>query len=149
MLMTTRTDFLGYEFDWFAIDRAGCLALCSSAGYGEIPAIVIERSATASPPIEHINALIAALTERGRHRCEGRGPGSCSEWRLLGSRGLYVYDWDFWSGPYQRIIAPEVAIQASDLDPNLLDALAPVVLPGLHFAQHKSFHGSDVGVPME
>jgi hypothetical protein len=44
------------------------------------------------------------MPEIGGHRVEGHGLGWCKDWRLLGNRGLYVYDWKHWSGPYERII---------------------------------------------
>jgi hypothetical protein len=41
-MMARRDDFYGHEFDWFAIDGAGSVALCCSPGYGEIPKAVLQ-----------------------------------------------------------------------------------------------------------
>jgi hypothetical protein len=47
----------GKEFDWFAIDSAGELATCSSAGWGEMPTIVLRQCTLANSPIQHIDRL--------------------------------------------------------------------------------------------
>src|SRR5262245_31399517 len=52
---TSRQQTLGKEFDWFVIDSAGELGACSSAGWGEIPAIVLQQCTLADSPIQHID----------------------------------------------------------------------------------------------
>jgi hypothetical protein len=98
----SRQDVLLKEFDWFAIDSAGELATCSSAGWGEIPGIVLQQCAHADSPMEYIDRLIAVMPEIGGHRVEGHGSGTCREWPLFGNRGLYVYDWEHRSETYER-----------------------------------------------
>jgi hypothetical protein len=61
---------------------------------------------------QQLDQLIAAMSETGGHRAEGRGRGACREWPLLGNRGVYVYDWKHWHGPYERIIVPNVPVCA-------------------------------------
>jgi hypothetical protein len=138
----------GKEFDWCAIDSAGELATCSSAGWGEIPAIVLQQCTLADSPIQHIDRLIAVMPEIGGHRAEGHGPGSCEEWRLLGNRGLYVYDWKHWSGPYERIIVPTVPVRADTLCLEILALLRAVTVSQFTFASCRSFPGAGLGLPV-
>jgi hypothetical protein len=88
------------------------------------------------------------LPERGPCQSEGRGPGACQEWRLLGRRGLNVCDWKHWSGPYERLIIPENPIHSSSIGANLLSMLTPVLLNGLLFGHCKSFYSSELSVEM-
>jgi hypothetical protein len=90
-------------------------------------------------------ALIQSLPETGGHRCEAHGPGTCDGWRLLGSRGVYVYDWVHWDGPYTRIIVPEVPISVEEVGAGLLARLGAVAVPHLHFANCGTFDGSKLG----
>jgi hypothetical protein len=145
---TSRQETLGKEFDWFAIDSAGELAACSSAGWGEIPAIVLQQCTLADSPIQHIDRLIALMPEIGSHRAEGRGPGKCWEWPLLGNRGLYVYDWKHWHGPYERIIVPTVPMRADALCSEILASLRPVTVSQFAFACCRSFPGAGLGLPV-
>jgi hypothetical protein len=145
---TSRQETLGKEFDWFAIDSAGELAACSSAGWGEIPAIVLQQCTLADSPIQHIDRLIAVMPEIGSHRAEGRGPGKCWEWPLLGNRGLYVYDWKHWHGPYERIIVPTVPTRADALCSEILASLRPVTVSQFAFACCRSFPGVGLGLPV-
>ena len=147
--MTGRQDaFVGLEFDWFAIDGAGQLAICASAGWGEIPAAILASAGAGNTPDAYIGALIQSLPETGGYRCEAQGPGTCQDWRLLGSRGLYAYDWVHWAGPYTRIVAPEVPTRVKEVDAGLLASLRAIAVPHLHFANCSSFDGSKLGNPV-
>jgi hypothetical protein len=135
----TREEIFGLEFDWFAIDGDGLLALCSSAGYGEIPAEVLHACTTKEQPDRHIAELIARLPERGRYATEGRGPGWCEEWKQLGHRGLFVYDWRHWQGPYERIVVPDTPVKAEAVPAELIELLRPITLHQVRFANCPSF----------
>ena len=142
----SRQEILGIvEFDWFAIDSVGELTLCSSAGFGEIPEIVLQQCSLADSPIQHLDRLIALMPEIGSHRAEGRGPGACREWPSLGNRGVYVYDWKHYSGPYERIIVPDVPVRADALCSEILASLRPVTISQFAFASCRSFRGADLG----
>jgi hypothetical protein len=62
---TSRQETLGKEFDWFAIDSAGELAACSSAGWGDPGPITIcwlaEGHADSS---EHTSRICSRVRER-------------------------------------------------------------------------------------
>jgi len=84
------------------------------------------------------------MPEIGGHRVEGRGPGACEDYRLFGNRGLYVYDWKHWSGPYERIIVPTVPVRADTLSSETLALLRAVNISQFTFASCRSFPGADV-----
>ncbi len=143
--------FAGLEFDWFAIDCAGHLALCASAGWGEIPPAILEAASAGSDGgaggADPSRDLIQSLAEAGGHRCEAHGPGACGDWRLLGNRGLYVYDWVHWAGPYTRIIVPEVPVSVQEIGADLLASLNAIAAPHLRFADCSTFDGGKLGAP--
>jgi hypothetical protein len=142
-LPVSRQDALLKEFDWFAIDSAGELATCSSAGRGEIPAIVLQQCTLADSPMEYIDRL-AVMPEIGGHRAEGHGPGTCQEWPLFGNRGLYVYDWARGSETYERIIVPIIPMRADTLSSEILALLRVVTLGQFKFACCRSFPGASL-----
>jgi hypothetical protein len=141
-LPISRQETQGKEFDWFAIDRAGELATCSSAGWGEIPTFVLQQCTVADSPIMHIDRLIAIMPEIGGHIVEGHGPGTCREWPLLGNRGLYVYDWAHGSETYERIIVPTVPVRAESLCSGVLALLRAVTVSQFTFGCCQSFPGA-------
>jgi len=122
----TRDEVHGGEFDWFAVDAKGHIALCSTAGYGEIPASVLAASTEEVSPIDCIDELVRNLPAIGIATSEGRGPGSCEEWPALAQRGIFIYDWKHWDGPYERIVVPTQPIRAANIPAPLLSKLLTV-----------------------
>lgn len=60
--MKKRSDFQGLEFDWFAVDSDGFVALMSSAGHGPIPDAVFERFDGQRHIEEFLGRLIGSRT---------------------------------------------------------------------------------------
>lgn len=143
--MTTRKDeYVGTEFDWFLIDRFGALGACSTAGYGEIPAAVLRDLPEGREPIEFIDSIISTLPQSGSHSVQGEGPGACSEWRQLGNRGLFVFDWQSWSRSYVCVIRPVTPFKAGQLPSDLYGHLRPVIASGVDFDSLSEFRVSDL-----
>jgi len=90
--------FEGYEFDWFAQDATGSLALFSTAGWGEIPVEVIRHA-------EAHRAVAATIAQPSR--------GTSAVWQDYAQVGLYVFDWQHWVGPYAKEVSPAQPIAAS------------------------------------
>jgi hypothetical protein len=90
--------FEGYEFDWFAQDASGALALFSTAGWGEIPVEVI-RHAEAHRTVT-VNIAQPSI-------------GTVNVWQDYAQVGLYVFDWQHWVGPYAKEVSPALPIAAS------------------------------------
>ena len=116
--MKKRLDFFGKEFDWFAADSDGFIALMSSAGYGPIPDQVFERFDEQHGIDEFLSSLI--------------GQSVRDDWdRMilsLSASGIFVYDWKHWDGPYLRLGVPQVPQPIDELGvpPELRDAFAVV-----------------------
>jgi hypothetical protein len=103
--MNTRSDFLGVEFDWFAEDPDGFLAVLSSAGYGPIPDGVFERLDGQQGIEEFLRSVVGPRL----------GDDLLRAHRSLASVGLFAYDWKHWDGPYQRSAIPKQPKRLSEL----------------------------------
>jgi hypothetical protein len=79
----------GVEFDWFAHDRAGRVALFCSGGSAQVPPIMAE--------------CVAAIEALRREI--GIGYESLDAGRAARA-GFYVYDVDINGGPYRQIARP-------------------------------------------
>jgi hypothetical protein len=81
----------GVEFDWFAIDQDGHVALFATAGFGPVPASVL----AASGAHDAVGQSIAI-----------RGFGSSTVWESYAQVGLYAFDWSDTKGSYVRVAEP-------------------------------------------
>lgn len=84
-------DIQGLEFDWFAMDLDGCVALFATAGRGPIPSSVFEA----------IDAHIAI----GEY-LPVSGLGSIAVWQSYAVAGLYAFDWSESLDRYIRVAEP-------------------------------------------
>lgn len=129
--MKTRSDFEGLEFDWFAMDQEGFIALMGSAGSGLIPDRVFDR-------YDEQCRLHDALRKYV-------GLRSTDDWtrfaRLLSEAGIFVYDCKGTKPPYRQVATPARPLVGKELgiDQQLLESLVPL---SLRF-------GSSKGVPSE
>jgi hypothetical protein len=116
--MKNRSDFYGEEFDWFAIDSNGYVAWMMSAGYGPIPDAVFQKLEQQRRIEEHLTELSGYSTKDPWYRMM---------WSLSAT-GLFVYDWKYWEGPYQRVGFPMVPRHVDKLGfpPELRDALVTI-----------------------
>ena len=88
----------GIEWDWFACDQVGNVALISSGGSGQVPRGLLAREA-------EIQALRDFL---------GLGYDADS-WRLAAEQGLFGYDVDVRGGPFRRLTRPARARTLEDV----------------------------------
>jgi hypothetical protein len=95
--MEVSRDFEGLDFEWFAIDREGRLALFVTAGEGFVPQSV----ASASDAISALSGTIETPHISTRQ-----------VWTDYGAVGLFVYDWVIPNGPYGLVQAPSEPIAA-------------------------------------
>ena len=77
--MSSHPDIDGREFDWFAVDRKGCVALLATAGSGPVPPLVLANYQ------EH---------DRVSEILPSTNLGSDKVWDSYAAIGLYVYDWN-------------------------------------------------------
>lgn len=139
-----RSELTGFEFDWLLRDEAGFLAVCETAGFGEVPdALLAHGAERLKEDEEAIGGILQAdLTEAG---CREQGSGVGDDHASLGygRRGLYVFDWKHWAGPYRRIVVPERPQPASTFERLLGDALRRAPVVRVRFAHCRSFQLPD------
>lgn len=140
----TREALTGCEFDWLLRDATGHLALCETAGCGDVPdallALGVERLRRDE---ETIAAILSADLPEATCREEWRGVGIDRETLGYGRRGLYVFDWKPWSGPYRRIVVPDRPVHADAFAPLLGDLLDRAPTVPFTFAGRRSFRLAD------
>lgn len=81
----------GSDFDWFAIDATGALALLASGGPGFLPPSVVEYQ---------------VMHETVAGGIEYPSWGTDAIWQDVAALGLYVYDWSETHNAYQRVAEP-------------------------------------------
>lgn len=116
----------GREFDWFALDSGGNLALFSTAGEGFIPDPVIDR-------LEKHEAISESLPSPH--------VGSASVWNDYADQGFFVYDWSLPGGPYERRAVPTTPM-AMQLKAKILAIGNLPTIPGLFIELHKITRGA-------
>ena len=87
-------DLRGIEFDWFAIDSDGNLALFATAGEGFFPKSVADH---------HVNHSSLSESLSAPHI------GTSAVWNDYAALGLYVFDWALPGGPYEMRASPTCA----------------------------------------
>lgn len=110
------------EFDWFAVDRAGQVAAFSVFGFGPVPCAVVPHA--------------DALDEMYR-----KDVGEYA------TAGLWVYEWAYRSGPYQRIRVPGSPVRIDALRGELA-RLARLVVLDLSFAGTEEVTPAGLGMPI-
>lgn len=98
------SELIGMEFDWFATDSYGNLALFATAGEGFVP-----------EPVAENHAVHASLSDS----LPAPRTGTSDVWKDYAELGLYVFDWDLPGGPYKLQASPSCAI-GNDLKARIL-----------------------------
>ena len=89
--------FPGLEFDWFAQDAEGNIALFSTGGFGPVPSNV---------------QLHYQGHDRAASSIELPQWGSLNVWKDYARQGLYVFDWVPNTGPYRQLEQPDGEMSA-------------------------------------
>jgi hypothetical protein len=133
----SREAFEGGEFDWFAVDAAGHIGHFSTAGFGPVPLPVLVR--LDAPKLDELWSLgegMLRLPVVGE--ATGHLPGRIDDWLGMARRGLFSYDWQHWSGPYQRAATPSVPVRVTALPAHLSEVVRLVEWPSIRFAELQS-----------
>ena len=128
-----RDDVRRIEYDWLAADSHGHLALCSTAGSGQIPKAVLEGEDDHLSLQSKVHSAVLSLPVITEAHAEGKGPGTCSEFLEFARRGLFVFDFELSSGRYQRILRPTTPLTMD------LTALPAVIINGICFDENDAF----------
>ncbi|QEI08965.1 hypothetical protein FXN63_26280 [Pigmentiphaga aceris] len=91
-------DIVGMEFDWFAVDKDGNVALFATAGAGPVPEQVFASLAQHDELAEHIPVA---------------GWGSSQVWNSFAQAGLFAYDWRDAIKAYVRVAEPTQQLGSS------------------------------------
>ena len=122
----SRADLWGWEWDFLAVDPVGHVAVLSSAGYGPIPAHVLEVRDAVERAVAIINSMPA--TRRSVHN-HHRRDGDYSDWYASSARGFYTYDWHHHHGPYELISSPAEPLIIATLPAAVRSAASILTIP--------------------
>ena len=114
--MLISSEAQGIEWDWFASDLGGSVALLSSGGSGQVPKVLLEHEAL----IDELFDFIGLCYDE-------------QSWAKAAEFGLFAYDVDINGGPYTRLASPKVPRSVIDL-PAPFHALVRLVVVQGHFA---------------
>lgn len=112
-------DVAGAEFEWFAADRNGDIAVFSTAGCGFIPDVVFDVARN------HI-LLEGYLTRTHFEHCvavPGKGVVLNEYLKGISERGLYAFEWSVWKGPYKLAYIPESPLNITEIDSEIAKIL--------------------------
>ena len=105
----------GFEFDWLAVDRRGHVALMISDGYGPVPLAVLDHPDQVDDAVDALPDTLPAV--RGAPAPDHAPSSDAVDDARV--RGLFVYAWKIYNGPYERLAAPEVAVTIDALPAEL------------------------------
>lgn len=91
-------DLRGIEFDWFAADSEGNVALFATAGEGFLPEGVTEN--------HELHTAVAESLPAPR-------VGTAEVWLDYADAGLYVFDWSLPGGPYELRASPSCELKSA------------------------------------
>ncbi len=97
-MSTYEEELEGREFDWYAVDSEGHVAIFTTAGEGHIPKAVLESF---------------ILHDEISESMESPNWGSSDVWSDFANQGFFVFDWELPGGPYKRQCSPASEIDAS------------------------------------
>jgi hypothetical protein len=124
-VIQAQSDYI--EFDWFARDVAGCLAVLSSFGIGPSPAIV----RASRPDFNAVLRLFSQLEETTTAIVDPMASGRTVDWEHYARRGIFGYDnADINGGDprYERIASPKDPLPFRELSiPQALVTRIPVL----------------------
>ncbi|MGI9327458.1 MAG: hypothetical protein ACR2PZ_19725 [Pseudomonadales bacterium] len=118
------------DFDWFAVDANGAVALFATAGQGFVPPTVVEfhvMHETVAGSIVYPNW------------------GTDQIWNDAANLGLYVFDWSLPDGPYQRVASPEGV--SDDTLPSMIKRITHLPVLKTSFADHTQITQLDQFAP--
>jgi len=144
-LVKARESLEGSEFDWLLVDSLGCIALCETAGYGEVPDILLSVGPSKFDAYSvRIEQLLKLLPERCDFVEENGGFGGDTDTPAYARRGLYIYDWKHWKGPYKSIARPSDPIEISEIALHMEPFVETIPISACEFRSTSSFQLGDL-----
>ena len=96
--MSSSVEIHGREFDWFALDTSGAVAIFATAGFGPAPESVLRCAAAHDAVSEKIPV---------------RGFGTIQVWQSYSAAGIFAYDWNDSEGTYHQVASPDAPLLQS------------------------------------
>ena len=107
---------MGTEFDWLLADRRGHVAVCQTAGFGDVPLHILDRGLDFARMLEaRLDELATNLPVTGVHKWSWSRIAKDPLSRALAARGFYVFGWDHSAEAYRRELRPTAPATISDL----------------------------------
>jgi hypothetical protein len=132
---------IGMEFDWFAVDEVGHIGHFATAGFGPIPAGVLENLEAA----RELGRLMLQLPVAGE--ATGHLPGDITDWLKMARRGLFSYDWESGKRPaYLRTATPSQPIRVSDLPEDVAARFQHIRFSTIRFAELTAVRPEQLGL---
>lgn len=128
-------DIEGLEYDWFACDGDGCVALFSTAGGGFAPDAFLRDTDAHDAALE---ALLASEASTRARFAPEVAAGLQNTWRLVAQRGVFAFESDPSGGPYRVVAAPEHPARAAQLPGAMAAVAGAICLPHLRFSELSS-----------
>jgi len=122
---------VGTDYEWFACDADGYVAVFTTAGNGPLPTEVLREVSLT----DALQKSVRSLPNRGGATMLVRLPRPDSFLRF-GIQGLFAYDWsvDWSSGRYEMLVRPQQPLRLTDLPVEFQPLLRELTLPGVRFA---------------
>lgn len=115
-------EFLGYEYDWAAIDENGYIGYFSTAGSGPVPQLSTQEPTLFDGLFEKIASMDVvsdSIQMNGSDR-------NVSDWILIAQRGVFSFDWRQEISLYQIIATPKNPVRLEILDTTLQSLLGRI-----------------------
>jgi len=109
----------GWQFEWFARDIDGHLAVLNSAGEGPIPGVIWNH-------LREYNALATRINSlpTNESKLVFKGGGYCQDWLDYAGMGLFAFDYhDAKLGGYELMARPTSPVNCSALGTDLVSWL--------------------------
>lgn len=129
-----KKESMGGEFDWYACDASGNVALFSAAGYGEIPEVVFSAS------YEYAMADAYFSLDQSSLRITPSAWGTPEAFRKYSANGLFVYDWQPWSGPFKCREKPSSPLNIESIEKCVQQLLRMLKFEGVDFSRQDQIH---------
>jgi len=131
----------GFEFDWYGLDTGSQVAMFSSAGFGPVPAVVMNHERQ----LYEWTLQCDSLPDLGECLECPNQPGNYGDWIRMAERGFFTFDCG--SGRYERWTVPSRPILFDEL-PSALSRLARIVALDLAFDDVSTIDLVELGIPV-
>ena len=121
----TEHAFLGWEYDWMAVDEVGAVGFFSTAGFGPVP----EMCARNETMFEEAFEDIVRETKRCEYEQFSGFDSSISTLGDVARRGVFGFDWETETSRFALVTKPLSPIKLDSLRGRLYEETKEIRLP--------------------